>query len=59
MKKVEPINLAAVDLGGEDARKIKYKKVHAYGKKEYLIEISKTKNKYFIISMRLNRGRKT
>lgn len=35
-----------------------YRKIHKYGKKEFLIEISKTKIKYFIISIRLNKNQK-
>jgi hypothetical protein len=40
-------------------RKVIYRKIHRYGKKEYLIEISKTKVKYFIISIRMNKNQKT
>jgi hypothetical protein len=36
-----------------------YRKIHKYGKKEYLIEISKTKVKYYIVSIRMNRDQKT
>lgn len=35
-----------------------YRKIHKYGKKEYLIELSKTKLKYYIISIRLNKNQK-
>lgn len=40
-------------------RKVIYRKIHRYGKKEYLIEISKTKVKYFILSIRMNKNQKT
>jgi hypothetical protein len=35
----------------EEDRKVLYKKIHQYGKAEYLIEISKSKKKYYIISL--------
>ena len=35
-----------------------YRKIHTAGKKDYVVEISKTKIKYYIVSVRLTRARR-
>jgi len=35
-------------------RRVLYKKIHQYGKKEYLIELSKSKKKFYFISLRIS-----
>lgn len=52
-RKYSPINLTKRDPGVDEDRRVTYKSIHQYGKKQYLIEISKTKKKYYIISFRL------
>lgn len=42
-----PINVKDHDI--ETDRSVQFKKVMAIGKKDYLVEISKTQKKYYII----------
>ena len=57
--KLVPINITSSDTHVDPSRKVIYRKIHKYGKKEYLIEISKTKVKYYIVSIRMNKTQKT
>lgn len=54
-----PINVTNTDTPVDPNRKVIYRKIHKYGKKEYLVEISKNKIKYFILSIRLKKDQKT
>ena len=53
--KMIPIHITNANIEVTDDRKVIYRKIHKYSKKEYLIEISKTKTKYFISSIELNK----
>lgn len=54
-----PMAITSTDVKVDMDRKVLYRKIHKYGKKEYLIELSRTKTKYFIVSIRLNKNQKT
>jgi hypothetical protein len=54
-----PISISTTDVHVDSNRKVIYRKIHKYGRKEYLIELSKTKAKYYIISIRMNKDQKT
>lgn len=54
-----PINVTNTDTPVDPNRKVIYRKIHKYGKKEYLVEISKNKIKYFIVSIRMKKDQKT
>lgn len=49
-----PVNLDRRDTTVDPERKVLYKKIHQYGKKEYIIEVSKTKKKFYFISLRMS-----
>ena len=51
-----PIDLRAEGVDNE--RKVLYRKMHSQGRNDYMIEISKTKAKYYIVSVLMNRSRK-
>lgn len=51
------IKNTGVDVPEE--RRVLYRKVHKYGKSEHLIEVSKTKFKYYIIAIKLNKHQAT
>jgi hypothetical protein len=59
MNNLIPISISTTDVHVDSNRKVIYRKIHKYGRKEYLIEISKTKAKYYIISIRMNKDQKT
>ena len=59
MDRLIPINVGSTDVHVDPERKVIYRKIHKYGKKEYLIEISKTKVKYYIVSIRMNKTQKS
>ncbi len=48
-----PINLTWRDHEVDPERKVVYKKIHQYGKQDYLIEISKNSKRMFIVSLNL------
>ena len=52
-RKYSPINLQKRDPGVEADRRVTYKSIHIYGKSQYIVEISKSKKKFYIISIRL------
>lgn len=54
-EKLIPIHVTNADIEITDDRKVIYRKIHKYSKKEYLIEVSKTKTKYFVVSIELNK----
>lgn len=35
-----------------------YRKIHKYSKKEYLVELSRSKTKYYIVAIRMNKNQK-
>ena len=51
-----PIDLRAEGVDNE--RKVLYRKMHSQGRNDYMIEISKTKAKYYVVSVLMNRSRK-
>jgi hypothetical protein len=59
MNNLIPISISNTDIHVDSDRRVIYRKIHKYGRKEYLIELSKTKAKYFIISIRMNKDQKT
>eukprot|EP00345_Euplotes_harpa_P008773 CAMPEP_0168351668 /NCGR_PEP_ID=MMETSP0213-20121227/22025_1 /TAXON_ID=151035 /ORGANISM="Euplotes harpa, Strain FSP1.4" /LENGTH=178 /DNA_ID=CAMNT_0008362597 /DNA_START=383 /DNA_END=916 /DNA_ORIENTATION=- len=58
-EKLIPVHVTNAEIDIVDDRKVIYRKIHKYDKKEYLIEISKTKTKYFIIAIELNKKQRT
>ena len=46
-----PMDLKRLDDSVESNWKVLYKKIHLYDEKKYLIEISKTKKKFYVLSM--------
>jgi len=57
--KLLPMQVTGADISVEDNRRIVYRKIHKYDGKNYLIEIGKTKTKYFIVSIELNKKQRT
>lgn len=57
MNKLIPVSIVS-ETPIDPERKVLYRKIHRYGKKEYLIEISRTKVKYYIISIRMGKTQK-
>lgn len=58
-EKLIPIDLSKSSIKIDPERKVIYRKVHKYDKKDYLIEISRTKIKYFIVAISLGKKQST
>ena len=46
----------SLELKIEEKRRVLYRKIHRYKKKEFFIEISKSKKKYYIVAVRMNKS---
>ncbi|CAI2368750.1 unnamed protein product [Moneuplotes crassus] len=56
--KLSPMKITGANINVENKRKIIYRKIHKYQNKTYLIEIGKTKTKYFIVAIELSKQQK-
>jgi ribosomal protein L22 len=53
-----PLIVKDLELNINQDRRVIYRKTHKFGRKEFVIEISKTKMKYFILAVRANKKQK-
>ena len=57
--KLIPMQITNANIPVANNRKIVYRKIHKYAKKDYLIEIGKTKTKYLIVAIELSKKQTT
>lgn len=58
-QKLIPVEVIHSTIKVDNDRKVIYRKIHRYDRKEFLIEISRTKIKYFIIAVPLTKKQQT
>ncbi|CAI2368505.1 unnamed protein product [Moneuplotes crassus] len=57
--RLSPMKITGADIQVDDNRKIIYRKIHKFNKKNFLIEIGKTKVRYFIVVIELSKKQRT